>query len=73
MPLELWVQAAHHGLQIAELPVPLIYLEEKRSFGGRLDDGQSRVRYYHKVLAEAEAAIATPRCQAWSGQPCRVA
>ena len=26
------------GLQIIELPVPLIYLDEKRSFGGALDD-----------------------------------
>ncbi len=38
MPLELWVQAAFHGLRIVELPVPLVYLEEKRSFGGALDD-----------------------------------
>ncbi|HVW37461.1 MAG TPA: glycosyltransferase family 2 protein, partial [Pirellulales bacterium] len=31
MPLELWVQAAHAGLRIRELPVPLIYLDENRS------------------------------------------
>ena len=34
MPLELWVRAVQLGLRIVELPVPLIYLDEKRSFGG---------------------------------------
>jgi dolichol-phosphate mannosyltransferase len=58
MPLELWVQAAHHGLEIVEVAVPLIYLEEKRSFGGQLDDGQSRRRYYDSVLDRAQAAVA---------------
>ncbi len=50
MPLELWVQAVAHQLRIIELPVPLIYLEEERSFGGMLDDGGTRLRYYHEVL-----------------------
>jgi dolichol-phosphate mannosyltransferase len=53
MPLELWVRAAVAELSILELPIPLIYLEEKRSFGGKLDDGQTRMRYYHRVLAES--------------------
>ena len=56
MPLELWVQAAHHGLRIVELPVPLIYLDEARSFGGSLDDGRKRLEYYHRVLDRAIAA-----------------
>ena len=56
MPIELWVQAAHHGLRIVELPVPLIYLEEDRSFGGSLDDGRKRLEYYHRVLDSAIAA-----------------
>ena len=34
MPLEVWVQAVQAGLKIIELPVPLIYLDESRSFGG---------------------------------------
>jgi dolichol-phosphate mannosyltransferase len=55
MPLELWVQAAHHGLRIVEIPVPLIYLEEERSFGGSLDDGRKRLEYYHRVLDRAIA------------------
>lgn len=50
MPLELWVQAAYAGWSILELPVPLIYLEEERSFGGALDDGDIRLQYYHLTL-----------------------
>jgi dolichol-phosphate mannosyltransferase len=57
MPLELWVQAAHHGLRIVEIPVPLIYLEEERSFGGSLDDGRKRLDYYHRVLDGALAEV----------------
>jgi dolichol-phosphate mannosyltransferase len=57
MPLELWVQAAHHGLRIVELPVPLIYLDEERSFGGSLDDGGKRLQYYHRVIDLAMAAV----------------
>jgi dolichol-phosphate mannosyltransferase len=53
MPLELWVQAAHRELRIVEIPVPLIYLEEERSFGGSLDDGRRRHEYYHRVLDRA--------------------
>jgi dolichol-phosphate mannosyltransferase len=57
MPLEVWVQAAYHKLRIVELPVPLIYLDEARSFGGSLDDGGRRMAYYHQVLDRAiEAA-----------------
>jgi dolichol-phosphate mannosyltransferase len=57
MPLELWVQAAHHRLRVVEIPVPLIYLEEERSFGGSLDDGRQRLEYYHRVLDRALAAV----------------
>jgi dolichol-phosphate mannosyltransferase len=57
MPLELWVQAAHHRLRIVELPVPLIYLDEARSFGGSLDDGRKRMEYYHRVLDRAINAV----------------
>lgn len=56
MPLEVWVQAVHQGLRVVELPVPLIYLEEERSFGGSLDDGRRRLEYYHRVLDAALAA-----------------
>ncbi|MBP85525.1 MAG: dolichyl-phosphate mannose synthase [Planctomycetaceae bacterium] len=57
MPLELWVQAARAGLQIIELPVPLIYLDEKRSFGSVLDDGATRLDYYHSVINRSLEAI----------------
>jgi len=53
MPLELWVQAARAGLRIRELPVPLIYLDATRSFGGSLDDAQARLDYYRRVLARS--------------------
>jgi glycosyltransferase involved in cell wall biosynthesis len=56
MPLELWVQAAFHGLKIVELAVPLIYLDEKRSFGGSLDDSGTRLAYYHAVIERAVQA-----------------
>jgi glycosyltransferase involved in cell wall biosynthesis len=56
MPLELWVQAAHRSLRIVELPVPLIYFDEERSFGGSLDDGSKRLQYYHEVMDRAVAA-----------------
>lgn len=57
MPLEVWVQAAYYGLRIAEVAVPLVYLEEERSFGGALDDGQTRLNYYHQVLDRAIADL----------------
>src|SRR3954463_9943920 len=53
MPIEVWVQAAYHRLKVVEVPVPLIYLEEERSFGGSLDDGGKRIAYYHRVLDQA--------------------
>ena len=75
MPLELWVQAVALGLKIVEMPVPLIYLDEERSFGGALDHGPARLKVYEEVLdrAMAEAGI-VPRgeaCQrAIAGQEC---
>ena len=56
MPLELWVQAAALGLKIVELPVPLIYLDEARSFGGSLDHAQTRLKVYEEVLERAMVA-----------------
>ena len=64
MPLEVWVQAAAAGLRVLELPVPLVYLDETRSFGGRLDDGTTRLAYYRRVLDRAEAAVAAGRSPA---------
>lgn len=53
MPLELWVQAVQLGLKIVELPVPLVYLDEKRSFGGALDRAETRLGIYRQVLERA--------------------
>ncbi len=53
MPLELWVQAACAGLTVREVPVPLIYLDEERSFGGSLDDSETRLAYYRRVIEKA--------------------
>ncbi len=72
MPLELWVQAAKHGLRISEMSVPLIYLEEERSFGGALDAADTRLAYYREVIELAvanfeQSAGATPKKKA---SPC---
>lgn len=56
MPLELWVQAAKHKLRIREMPVPLIYLDEERSFGGVLDAADLRLKYYREVIDHAMLA-----------------
>ncbi len=53
MPLEFWVQAVALGLKIIEMPVPLIYLDEARSFGGSLDHAQTRLKVYEEVLDRA--------------------
>ncbi len=53
MPLEVWVQAAHHGWRIKEVQVPVIYLDDERAFGGALDDPTTRLKYYLDVLSRA--------------------
>jgi dolichol-phosphate mannosyltransferase len=70
MPLELWVQAAAAGLSIIELPVPLVYLDEKRSFGGALDDAATRLEYYHLVLDRSLAAHLPHGGKLWTGTIC---
>jgi dolichol-phosphate mannosyltransferase len=57
MPLEVWVQIAAAGLPVVELPVPLIYLDDKRSFGGALDDADTRLDYYYRVVERSMARI----------------
>lgn len=52
MPLQLWVQAVDLGWRISEFPVPLVYLNEARSFGGSLDDATIRLNHYRSVLNE---------------------
>ena len=50
MPLEFWAEAVAKKLRILEVPVPLIYLDEARSFGGALDDMEQRLGVYREVL-----------------------
>lgn len=50
MPLQLWVQAVDLGWRISEFAVPLVYLNEARSFGGSLDDATFRLNHYRSVL-----------------------
>ncbi len=53
MPLELWVQAACHQMQVVELPVPRVYTQENRSFGEHLDDTATRLNYYQSVIEKS--------------------
>jgi dolichol-phosphate mannosyltransferase len=56
MPLQLWVEAAAAGLRVIELPVPLIYLDDNRTFGGILDDAATRLAYYERIIVSSIAA-----------------
>jgi dolichol-phosphate mannosyltransferase len=42
-------------MKIHEMAVPLIYLDENRSFGGSLDDSNFRLKHYRSVF---DAALA---------------
>jgi len=68
MPLELWVQAACHRLKIVEWPVPLIYLDESRSFGGQLDNPEVRMEYYRQILQRSFARLPDD-CNELAGGP----
>jgi glycosyltransferase involved in cell wall biosynthesis len=50
MPLQVWVQAVAQKMRIVEFPVPLVYLEEERSFGGSLDNAEFRLKHYRDVF-----------------------
>lgn len=56
MPLQFWVQAVALGLSIKEFPVPLVYLDASRSFGGSLDNSGYRLQHYREVLNRELAA-----------------
>lgn len=57
MPLQLWVQAAMQGMRVIEVPVPLIYLDLSRSFGGALDEAETRLNYYNECIAKSVAQM----------------
>ncbi len=62
MPIQVWVQAVAHGLKIVEEPVPLVYLDESRAFGGALDNSAYRLAHYRRVFEAAldSASILVP-------------
>lgn len=49
-PMQFWVQAAAKGLRIREIPIRLIYNDPTRSFGGPLNDPQTRLARYRETL-----------------------
>jgi len=64
MPLQVWVQAAQHGLRVKEVGVPRLYLDPNRAFGGVLNDANERLAYYRRVINEAQRPQSVP-CE-WS-------
>jgi len=50
LPLQLWVRAARAGLRIREIPVPLIYFDPRRNFGGVLENPKVRFNYYIGII-----------------------
>jgi len=56
MPIELWMQAWKAGLNVTEKPIVLKYLDSQRTFGGELDDAETRRRYYHAIIDRELAA-----------------
>ncbi|NLX13702.1 MAG: glycosyltransferase family 2 protein [Phycisphaerales bacterium] len=50
MPMQFWVQAVRSDLRIREIPIPLIYNDPNRCFGGSLDNPDARLLYYYDVL-----------------------
>lgn len=70
MPLQLWVQAAHHGMRVKEVGVPRLYLDPNRAFGGHLDDADERLQYYRRIIGDALAKAA---CDSDWMIPCQAA
>lgn len=66
MPMQMWVQIARAGLRVAELPVPLIYNDPTRHFGGMLDDPAVRLQHYLKVFENEVASGSVNRSGAES-------
>lgn len=64
MPLQVWVQAAAQGLRVTEFPVPLVYLDATRSFGGSLDDTNKRLAHYREVIDRELEAVHFPALDA---------
>lgn len=75
-PMQFWVQAVAHDLRITEIPIRLIYKDPKRTFGGPLNDDDTRLAYYRRVLereitANADRLPATTRATSWCSSCCK--
>jgi len=55
--LQLWVKAVRAGLKIREVPVPLIYHDPNRKFGGLLEDPRYRFNYYMSIIGKELDAV----------------
>ncbi|MCP3903313.1 MAG: glycosyltransferase family 2 protein [Planctomycetes bacterium] len=79
-PMQFWVQAVARGLVVEEIPIRLIYNDPDRSFGGPLDEPESRLHHYHRTMHRELKRCATmlppdalaglDRCPACALQPC---
>ncbi len=69
IPLQFWVQAAAATLRVKEVPIRLIYKDLNRSFGGPLDNPESRIAHYKDVF-ERELAQHPELCEAESSATC---
>ncbi len=49
-PMQFWVQAAAHQLRIREISIRLIYNDPTRTFGGPLNDPETRLTTYRATL-----------------------
>lgn len=70
MPLEVWTQLAKWQMNVIELPVPLIYLDETRTFGGALDQAAVRLNYYHDVLDQSITRAGLEGSRPWQRSAC---
>lgn len=71
-PLQLWPRVAKARLRLTELPIPLIYNDPNRFFGGALDDAQVRLRHYLWVL-QSELDRPAPPAAARGGNGAAIA
>ncbi|RMH28907.1 MAG: glycosyltransferase family 2 protein [Planctomycetota bacterium] len=58
-PMQLWVEAAAANLRITEIPVRLIYNDPSRTFGGPLNNPETRLAHYRESLYRALERRAT--------------
>lgn len=49
-PMQFWVQAVAHRLQVVEIPIRLIYKDPNRRFGELLDNPAHRLTHYQDAL-----------------------